>query len=153
MLDMFDNVQQILQTKITMGYDRSKNDTAYFYDLKFTPDNWSVYRRYPTLRIPMDIVQHNVKTNCALTKRNIESLTIPDAFGCFIGVGVMNDIRYRNEVTARVDGLVQLIAARTPVENDLKIQDRALKSNKVWLGMFTRAVEKELNAGQVYWKD
>jgi hypothetical protein len=157
LIDMFDNVQQILQTKLCPGYDRFLDtDCNYVYSMIMIPPQPLKYRTYPTLHIPMEAVNFNVDNNAALIKFNINHGIIPDAFGCSVATVVMKSTRFQGEIDARIVNQMKKCAARSSERGHEVAQKRVKKSNGVWHAMYLKAVEIAENTiclEDNYWVD
>jgi hypothetical protein len=129
LFDLFDRVQQVLRTKLCMGYHIAANG---YYDLQLTPEHWRVYRKYPTLNIPIIKVKFDVKVNAAIIKRNITNCVIMQASGCTMGFGVLNDENFRKRVVDCVQNHMEHISKRRFARSQIKFQDRAARSNTLW---------------------
>jgi hypothetical protein len=142
LVDMFDNVQQVLQTKLCHGYKNTVG--GYTYVLSWEPKQSIVCRKYPNLNIPFETISFNMMNNAALIKYNIKSGIIPDAFGCYIAARVMNSVSVRLAVLTKSSGRMERCVNRTFARCQEKVENRAKRSEKVWHDMYIAAVDKEI---------
>jgi hypothetical protein len=139
---MFDNVQQILQTKLCYGYKNTVG--GYTYDLSWEPKQPVIYRKYPNMNIPFETIAFNMENNAALIKYNINNCVIPDAFGVFFAARVTNSVAVRLAVLTKSSGRMERCVVRSFARCQEKIKDRAKISDKVWHDMYITAIDKEI---------
>lgn len=149
LVEMYDKVQQMLETKICIGYNR--NGTEYSYE--WIPKNSFIYRKYPGIVFSPESVNFPVNFNCELVHYNLKMGIIPDAHGCNVFQDLCKDNAFCADVTDLVDGKMNSCLHRSVVDANARMFERAAISHATMYKVYYDRVDAEIanSTTQCYW--